>query len=220
MTVTSEELGKLLDGIANNLVYASIHNRLHTNLCEASEEYNYNNEMNNSPVFWQLTINAHATTTILMLCRVYDNHKDSLNLKKLLNIISANSKLFEKDNFCERIKDRLFVDELSQTPRVPDDEKLKQDINYVSKETNPLVKKLIDFRDKQVAHTDKSYILNDSLNINTIFWAEVEELISRGIKIFNTYEGLFRASSWVPDMPGEEDYQRVLKSVRQTNLMK
>ncbi|MHC5674032.1 AbiU2 domain-containing protein [Nostoc sp.] len=93
MTVTSEELGKLLDGIANNLVYASIHNPLHTNLSEASEEYN--NEMNHSSVFWQLTINAHATTTILMLCRVYENHKDSLNLKKLLNIISANSKLPE-----------------------------------------------------------------------------------------------------------------------------
>lgn len=218
MTVTSEELGKLLDEIANNLVYASIHNRLHTNLCEASEEYN--NEMNHYRVFWQLTINAHATTTILMLCRVYDTHKDSLNLKKLLDIISANYKLFEKDNFCERIKDRQFIDELSQMPRVPDHKIITRDIEYVSEESNPLVKKLSDFRDKQVAHTDRRSILDASLNVNTILWGEVEELLSRGIEIFNTYEGLFRASSWVSYMPGEEDYQRVLKSVRQTNIMR
>lgn len=216
MTVTNEELGKLLDGIAKNLVYASIHNRLHTNLCKASEEYN--NEMNHSPVFWQLTINAHATTTVLMLCRVYDTHKDSLNLEKLLNIISANSKLFEKDNFCERIKDRQFIDELSQIPRVPDHKIIARDIEYVSEQTNPLVKKLSDFRDKQVAHTDRRSILDASQNVNTILWGEVEELLSRGIEIFNTYENLFRASSWVPDMPGEEDYQRLLKSVRQTNV--
>ncbi len=218
MTVTSEKLGKLLDGIANNIIYASIHNRLHTNLCKASKEYNY--KMNHSPVFWQLTINAHATTTILILCRVYDNHKDSLNLKKLLNIISANPKLFEKNNFCERIKDRQFINELSQIPRVPDHKIITRDIEYISEETNPLVKKLSDFRDKQIAHTDRRSILGASLNVNTILWGEVEELISRGIEIFNTYEGLFRASSWFLNMPDEEDSQRVLRSVRQTNIMR
>ncbi|MEH2025143.1 AbiU2 domain-containing protein [Nostoc sp.] len=125
MTISSVDLGKLLDTIADNLVNASIHNRLHTNLSAANEEYYA--EMNQYPVFWELTINAHAIVTILMLCRVYDQHKDSLNLKKLLNIISAKRPLFEKEYFYERIKDRPFVDELSKTQRVPDDESLKRD---------------------------------------------------------------------------------------------
>ncbi|WP_442937302.1 AbiU2 domain-containing protein [Nostoc sp.] len=88
-------------------------------------------------------------------------------------------------------------------------------MEYVSEQTNPLVKKLTDFRDKQLAHIDKRYILNGSINSDPILWGEMEELISRGFEIFNTYENLFRASSWSSRMIGEEDYERVLKSVRQ-----
>ncbi|MHC5730632.1 MAG: hypothetical protein ACYTXY_42305, partial [Nostoc sp.] len=62
MTISSVDFGKLLDTIADNLVNASIHNRLHTNLCAANEEYYA--EMNQSPAFWDLTINAHAIATI------------------------------------------------------------------------------------------------------------------------------------------------------------
>jgi hypothetical protein len=213
MTINSADFGKLLDTIADNLVNASIHNRLHTNLCTASQEYDA--EMNQSPVFWQLTINAHAITTILMVCQVYDQHKDSLNLKKLLNIVYANRALFETECFYERIKDRPFADELSKTPRVPDNESLKRDMEYVSEQTNQLVKKLTNFRDTQVAHIDKRHILSDSINSDPILWGEVEELISRGFEIFTTYENLFRATSWSSRMIGEEDYERVLKSVRQ-----
>lgn len=213
MTINSVDFGKLLDTIAENLVSASIHNRLHTNLCTASQEYYA--EMNQSPAFWELTINAHAIATILILCRVYDQHKDSLNLKKLLNIVYANRAIFEKEHFYERIKDRPFADELSKTSRIPDAQSLKQDIEYVSEQTNPLVKKLSDFRDTQVAHIDKRHILNGINNSDPILWGEVEELISRGFEIFTTYENLFRASSWSSRMIGEEDYERVLKSVRQ-----
>lgn len=213
MTISSLDFGKLLDTIAYNLVNASIYNRLHTNLCTASKEYYA--EMNQSPAFWELTINSHAITTILMLCRVYDQHKDSLNLKKLLNIVSANRALFEKEHFYERIKDRPFADELSKTSRVPDAQSLKRDIEYVSEQTNPLVKKLSEFRDTQVAHIDKRYVLNGINNPDPILWGEVEELISRGFEIFTTYENLFRASSWSSRMIGEEDYERVLKSIRQ-----
>lgn len=216
MTINSVDFGKLLDTIASNLVNASIHNRLHTNLCTASQEYYA--EMNQSPAFWELTINAHAIATILMLCQVYDQHKDSLNLKKLLNIVSANRALFEKEHFYERIKDRPFADELSKTSRVPNAQSLKQDIEYVSEQTNPLVKKLSDFRDTQVAHIDKKYILSDSINSDPILWGEVEELISRGFEIFNTYENLFRASSRFPKMNGEDDYEIVLKLIRRAKL--
>jgi hypothetical protein len=41
------------------------------------------------------------------------------------------------------------------------------------------------------------------------------ESYAQGFKIFNTYENLFRASSWSSRMIGEEDYERLLKSVRQ-----
>jgi AbiU2 len=88
-------------------------------------------------------------------------------------------------------------------------------IDYVSEQTNPLVKKLTDLRDKEVAHIDKRYILKGSINSDPILWGEVEQLISRGFEIFNTYENLFRASSRSSIMIGEEDYERVLRSVRQ-----
>lgn len=216
MEISSIEFEKSLEKITNNLVYASIHYRLYTDLCNASEEYNI--EMNQSPVFWQLTIEAHATSTILMLCQVYDHHKNSFNLPKLLNTIHSNPSLFKKECFDERIKDRPLADDLSKTPRILNNKTLEQHMQYVNKETNPLVRKLIYFRDKQVAHIDKNYVLNAENNSETLVWKEVEELIFKGHEIVSTYESLYRASSWSSNIIGEEDYKKVLNAIRKAEL--
>jgi hypothetical protein len=126
----SEEFGRLLKALADEMVTAIIHFRLYSDL-EASVN-NYVTELNQSPAFWSCTFRAHRDTVLLRLCRIYEQHSSSLNLKNLLDTIEANIDIFEVERFRERLKDDPFVNSLSSSSTKPDIGQLKNDINYIS----------------------------------------------------------------------------------------
>jgi len=206
----SDGMNRLLDALADEIVNAHICHRLFCNLVSAIPKYE--KDIDRSPVFWNYTLSSLRDTRLLRLCRIYDQHSQSLNLFNLLQTIKANPHLFSEAEFRERRPDSPHVDSLAAYPRQPDEKQLHADLEYASA-GNALVRKLMVWRNNIVAHRGAKVTLGrkDILDSNPINKAELEELLNRALKIFNHYSHLFRASTWSVQMIGEEDYQYCLE---------
>lgn len=210
---SSEEFGKLLDALAGEIVSAGWHFKLHKALSSASTEYHL--EFAQSPTFWSLTFAAHLDAAIVRLCKIYDQHNVSLNLRNFLDTISENLSLFEIAEFRDRFKDNPFVESLAQDPRKPDTAQLQADISLVG-DTNPAVKKLIVWRNNLVAHRSPK-LTTGQLNLTAqypISLTEVESLITNARSILNRYSSLFSASIQSSMLIGEDDFKTTIEAVR------
>jgi hypothetical protein len=98
----SEEFGGLLKALADEIVTACIHFRLYSDLNAAVNSYV--TELNQSPAFWSYTFRAHLDAVLLRLCRIYEQHDSSLNLRNLLDTIQANIDIFDIEQFRERLR--------------------------------------------------------------------------------------------------------------------
>ena len=155
-----EELSTLIHALGKEIVDANIYHRLHTDLVRALDE---NEEVYiESQTYWYLVLSSLRETSMIHLCRFYDQETKSLCLHNLLDTIRHNIQYFEKDNFKERLKDNPFVDGLAEDNRLPDIDQLLEHIEF-SCNKNPLVKKLMIWRNNIYAHKGAKSILNEYL---------------------------------------------------------
>ena len=207
---SDKEINSLLDALANEIVDANIYHRLFCDLVDSIDSHQ--RELSQSNTFWSLTLDALRDARLTRLCRVYDQESKSLNLVNLLDTIKANLHLFEEHYFRERLQDNAFVDSLAQTGRVPPIAQLDEDIEFSSCR-NPLVKKLMIWRNNIVAHRGAKVALgNDQiLADNPLSQPEMEQLLDRSFEIFNRYSSLYRASTWSRQIIGHDDYKSLLE---------
>ena len=214
ISITSaEEFERLLNVLASEIVDAQIYFRLHTDLMAAVPDYA--EVFNESNTFWWLTVHALLDATLFRLCRIYDQHSESLNLRNLLDTVQANLSIFDIQNFRQRLKDNPFVESLLQTARKPSTNTLNQDIQHASP-TNPLVRKLVIWRNNIFAHRRAANVVNQK-NIADDYPLsknDVSELLNGAISISNRYTSLFRASSYSTQPVGHDDYLYVLKTIK------
>lgn len=210
---SSAEFNLLLDALADEIINACAYNRLYLDLLDSIPEYG--NEMNHSPSFWHLTLISLSDSRILRLCRIYDQNAKSLNLVTLLHTIQDNLYLFDTDDFRERLKDNPFVESLASHPRKPDAKTLQEHLDF-SSSRNPLVRKLMIWRNTIIAHRGAAFSLGkkDILINNPIPPDEMEALLNHAFEIFNHYSSLFRASTWAQHMVGQDDYKSCLTLLR------
>lgn len=210
---TDSEFKRLLDALVDELIDALAYFRLHQDLNEAIPHYQA--EFNQSAAFWTLTRNAYMDAIFLRLCKAYDlyDRKPNLNLRSFLETIQANLHFFDEPNFRERLKSNAFVDSLAANPRKPDSAQLQRDLESVSN-ANPLVKKLMVWRNKYLAHRSRSSALDPRgfAEENPILFSEIKKLIENGLRIVNFYSGLFSAT-FHASLP-IDDYKCLLEAVR------
>jgi hypothetical protein len=213
---TDTELKLLFEGLSKEIVDASIYHRLLYGLFE--EKQNNNKPFNESNTFWYLTFQSLNDARLIRLCRVYDTEATSLNIVNLLKIIKANLHLFSEENLRKRLgkrhQDNAIIDSLVQIPHLPSPEQLEKDIKLTSCQ-NPIVKKLIVWRNSIVAHTGAKTVLqkNQILADNLISKEEVEKLLDQSIEIFNRYSSMYDANLYSRQIVGHDDYKSLLKFV-------
>ncbi len=210
---SSQEFGRLLNDLAEEMVSACIHFRLYSDLKAAVN--NYITELNQSPAFWFLTFRAHLDTVFIRLCRIYDQHSSSFNLKTLLDFITGNIAIFDVEEFRERLKDNPFVDSLASNITKPDIGQLHKDIQYVSVE-NPYIKNLIIWRNniivhKSVKHASKEINFPNDYPLSI---ENIEELLKEGMAILNRYSILFSENVYSTKIVGHDDFRNVLEAIR------
>ena len=113
----------------------------------------------------------------LELSKFFDKDKDSLSLCKLINFINANINSFNKDNFIVYNKDRNIYD-LANTYE-PITNKVLDDIKFEIEWQKELIKRLRDYRSKNLAHNDIK-----PQNIE-LFIGEIDELFKKTQKRLN-----------------------------------
>jgi hypothetical protein len=208
------EFHKLLTALISELTQALDHFRLVRDLDAAHAEFA--RAFNESQTFWYLTRRAHVDATLQRLCKAYDQHKGSLNLRNLLDTIEVNLDVFDETGFRERLKDNPFVDSLAQDARRPDPAQLQSDKDLVNEKSNPLVKNLMMWRHLFVAHRDtgkllKGVVLGEQYPLT---FTDVQTLLDNGLRIVNRYSILFIATAHASAIVGHDDYLKVLRAVR------
>lgn len=210
---SAAEFEKLLDSLASDAVSASIHWKLFGDLSAAATSFE--REMNESVAFWSLTVAAHREVVVFRLGRLYDQQKRGLSLLTWLRTIEANVDLFDEQGFRERLKDNAFVDSLSKSARKPDAAILTADVRSASRNSDTLVAKLCDLRNRFLAHRDASMVLGASLsNAGGITHEDIGELLDRAVTLVNRYSSLFRARTYSTNIVGRDDYESMLRFVR------
>ena len=207
---SGEELNKLLDVLAKDIVDANIYYKLFTGLIKSASEHS--DEVNQSNTFWWLALEAIKEAYMLRLCRIFDQNDKSLNLVNLLDTIKSNRHFFEEPHFRERLKDNAFVDSLAEGVVIPSIEELQADIEFAN-DRNPVVCKLTLWRHNVYAHTGKPTAFR-MLDENSISKEEIEQLLDKCFSIFNKYMSMYKASTWSRQIIGHDDYLSLFKFLR------
>lgn len=171
-------------------------------------------EINDSPAFWHLTLNAHREVTVFRLGRLYDTQKGALSLPTLVDTIAANVHLFQSERFRVRLKDNPFVQSLAESARTPDALVLESDARSVA-EADPLVQRVVALRNRVLAHRDPRVVLGTMADpTSEVEASHIDELVTRAAELVNRYSDLFKASTHMMSMFGQSDYRKVLDHIR------
>jgi hypothetical protein len=211
---SGDELNKLLDALATDIVDANIYYKLFAGLTNSIPDYP--DERNLSNTFWWLTLRAIKEAFLLRLCRIFEQNSRSLNLVNLLDTIKTNRHYFQEPHFRERLKDNAFIESLAEGVVIPSVEELQSDITFAS-DNNPIVKKLMLWRMNVYAHTGAKTALGkftDTLEEYSISEVEIEQLLDQCFLISNKYMSLYKASTWSRHILGHDDYLSLFKFLR------
>ena len=208
---TAKEFENLLNSLLNDCAWARTAFRqrlsLHRDLSENLKVFEA------AKTFWTLTLYAHDDFVMARLCRIYDQHKNSLNLRRLLLTIQDNPAMFDEAQFRDRNKDDPFVEVMAVNAKRPDEDQLAKDIADTSK-TDPLVRKLCTWRNGLFAHTDPRPVLTGGPPITglPLNQEEVTVLIERANDVlFHRYRQLFKAAICWGYCRGVRDYLPLFK---------
>lgn len=210
--ISSTELSKRISALSNDVVNANIHWKMRCDLINSLQKYPLVGPQSNT--FWHYTLKAHATSTIINLCRIYEKRQGTLNLLEWLKTIQDNLNLFETSAFKKRLAGNEFVDSLALEARCPDKSTLEADIANCSP-SDSLVKKLMDYRGDFFAHKNTDIAIG-----NKLIQAEqlpsdedISALLERAITIFNRYSYLFQAETYSTNVIGRDDYKYIFSCV-------
>ena len=208
----SEDLNKLLEALAQEIVDANICHRLYCDLTLSIKENA--KAFSQSNTFWNFVFLSLDDARIIRLCRVFDQESNSLNLYNLLDTIRANLHYFEKNHFRQRLKKNPFVELLARDNRLPDKEQLDKDVWFASQK-NPLVKKLLLWRHNIIAHLGAKVSLgyNRILRNNPLGKEEIEVLLDESFVIFNRYSSLYSATTYSRKVVGHDDFKSLLRFI-------
>jgi len=212
--LNSDQFSKLVQGLADDIVSAHIHWRMHCDLVRALNKAHVVGAQ--SPTFWHYTVRAHEAAALGPLCRAYDQEGSALHLKNWLEAIRDNLPLFEREKFRQRLAGNPHVESLAQDHRVPDAHTLAGDIGLVSS-SDPLVKKLQAYRSTAFAHRGVKVTLVGRGNTSAPQLAvdDVDKLLERARAILSRYTILFGAEVHSVHVPGHDDYGYILRTVEE-----
>lgn len=209
-TKSPEEFRRLINMLSSDIADAHVHWKLYCDLLAALQAQPAVGQQSNT--FWYLTLNAHAETAVLHLCRAFDKDGKSLHLLGWLEAIKDNLQLFEKTASKNRSAENPFAESPASTPGIPDATTLDNDIR-ACEHKDPLVRRLVQFRGGAVAHRSAKLALDVSSGPAPFSDSEMEALLERARNVFNRYCDLFGAKTFSVNTVGRDDYQFIFKSV-------
>jgi hypothetical protein len=75
----------------------------------------------------------------------------------------------------ERLKDNPHAESLAEKPRTPDPDTLTAHLDFVRAKSNPMVKRLVTWRDKYFAHRAPDHVLDPDSIGDLLAWNNYEQ---------------------------------------------
>jgi uncharacterized protein YqgV (UPF0045/DUF77 family) len=206
-----EEFERLLAGLADDVVMATVHWRMHVDIINGLQQRAQVFEQ--SRTFWHLTIMAHASEAVYRLLRVFDQEPTALHLKGWLETIANNIDLFSPEAAEQRFAGRPLARTLASLTSAPDAAALQADIESCSA-TDPDVLTLVKYRNTHAAHRGAKVTARALAPVEVP--VEVfERLLVRAIEILNRYSVKYHASSHSTKIIGHDDFEYLMDSVQE-----
>ena len=167
-----------------------------------------------SPAFWQLTMRAYCQTAMVYLHRIYDQNRDSFNLRRFLLTIRENQACFDPALVRKRRATDPHVDYLMLVLGRLDPSQLEQDIRYTSN-ANPKVANLNIWRDRVTFHKDERELSRQRPfeDDHPLPYADIEELLSGGFRILNRYSAWFDTTGFSSNYPDWREMEFVFEAL-------
>ena len=207
------EFELLLDDIGMEASRAAERWHLLRGLDAAIDEFH--KELRQSPAFWNTMLRTLYEVVLSYLGRLYDQHGTALSLGSFLATVKANPDYFSEQSFRQRLRSSPHVEELAADMRRLDVSMLEEEIRSVSPSSNPLVRRLVNLRNKTVAHRDASVVrLAKLASLSGFSPEEIDCLLATATETVNRYSRLYKANVLSDRVIGADDYKHMLKLLR------
>ncbi len=214
----ADSFHKQFDLLQKELLSASTH--LYVAQCLKNSIAEFESELNEAPLFWGHTIQAHYVAALAALCRVFDTDPAGTHLPRLLKDIQENLPAFDAEQFRQRYShDPLRMSFFDKAGR-PDSSYLARDIAFCSDKravADPAVTTLRKWRNNALAHTNQQITAgtlrleeSDPLRIENL-----QKLVDGGYEILNYYSTLFQGMDYSGFLPEHlDDYKFMLAALK------
>jgi len=197
---------------------------------------NYEHEIELSPCFYSTIFNSLVETIMMGLGRIYDRHKDSQGISKVMNRFEGSLENLEVDlsqTITRKLSNKAeqkFFQKLPQYSALLSPHHceitINEYLNFFSwqlAEYDDLIKNLLKQRNGFYAHHDKKYLLNNSQELFERYglsYEDVQKLIDFAIEFFRVVLALL-TDVWVADLPiNAHDWIHTLERVKITMTLK
>ena len=210
---------RLFQKYYDRLIWETLHARAHLKLWERLEKFkatSYLDELNQARHFFTFTIKAHLDDVLLTLSRILDRHEDSLSIWKLLNFAGQNREMFSTQAFRQRMIQKPNYDEHWAKSHKPIAlEEINEDRQKLER-LEKTVDNLTIWRHKVIAHIDRQFLLTGKIVSKEypLQHQQLQEVIDTLFKILDRYSGAYNSSSYLEEIPGEDDIQFVMDCIR------
>jgi hypothetical protein len=209
-----EEFSRYHDKLRNELNIVNWHFTVLKYIRE--NQNNYLRELNQSPAFWGLTINAHLFSALTRLNNFFGKKEKEkhLHMYSFLDFVKNNLYIFSKETFERRLRivnryDELAANHNCETTK----EKVDTDVQKLS---NLPISNLKAWRNKILSHIDKDSIAQnvDITKQYPVKIKQIDEIINTLHDMLNEYLLAFDFSTHSKDLTLEYGIQYILDALR------
>lgn len=163
-----------------------------------------------SPCFWTITLNNLLSKVLLETAKLYDENKDCMGLKKIINICEQHQKLFPESRTI------MFTDGYTgEKDSYIEEKDIVADIKSARQKYQSIKDirvQLITLRDKHLAHTDKSVFLEteEFFREVSLKGEALEKLMGIAADIVNTFLMNLSDTKFYTELENADDYIKLL----------
>jgi len=202
----------------DKLIWQTLYARAHLKLWERLESYKSSHlkELNQAPHFFTFTIRAHLDDALMTLSRIIRKQEGALTIWKFLDFVEKNWGIFSSEAFSQRERRKPDYNEHWVKSHTPITKKEIEEDKQKLLSLEHTINNLIIWRDKVIAHIDHKVVIRNKVISKEypLKLQQLQEVIDTIFEILNRYSHAYNSSTFLEKIPGEDDVQFVIDSIR------
>jgi len=205
--ISFEQIESTIDVLMNDIVYASMLNKLIQGIYECIIE----NERlyKRTGTFWTIAFESIKEARLIRLCRLVDKTNKSISIINILRMLKENRRIFAREEYIKRELDKGENNNVNRNYQELSIEEIEKDMKLF--ENNDTTSKIRIWRNNYMAHKGFDVtVLKSAPGDIQMDVAEMHEYLGMCKEMINKYSSILFSRSWT-DAVFTEDYRNVFK---------